>query len=127
MRICENNYLTVFWIYYKGNSTMRDFFVLSIKTLNSVFANVGRRTPSKCVFVNFRRIKLERDKMFTNLLDEFCFPSIFLRYLPRQAFIVYRLIYAIVIGIFSMIPSYFKIEIFTKICCSWITHIMQQK
>ena len=33
-----------------------------------------------------------------------------LRYIPRQAFIVYRLIDEALIGIFSMIPSYFKLK-----------------
>ena len=45
------------------------------------------------------------------LLPEFSFPSI-LRYNLRQAPIVYGLINAALIGIFSII-SYFKIEIFT--------------
>ena len=44
----------------------------------------------------------------------------FLRYLQRQAFIVCRLIGAALTGIFSMIPSYLKIEIFGK-GCTWTT------
>ena len=48
--------------------------------------------------------------------------SRFLRCIPRTALSVYRLIHRALIGkeISSMIPSYFKIEIFDKFC-SWMT------
>ena len=45
---------------------------------------------------------------------------LFVRYIPRQALTVYRIIDAALIGFFSMIPSYFGIGIFAK-CCSWST------
>ena len=52
-----------------------------------------------------------------------CIKSVFrpfFRYIPRRALIVYRLIDSALIGNFSMIPSYFKIEIFAK-CFSCTT------
>ena len=51
--------------------------------------------------------------MSNSLPPEFCFPSIFETYNQIETPIVYRLIDAALIEFFSMIPSYFKVEIST--------------
>ena len=60
-----------------------------------------------------------RQKSFILLLHKLYFCRV-QRCILRQALIVYRLIDMALIGIFSLIPSYFKIEVFEK-CCSWAT------
>ena len=59
------------------------------------------------------------------LLHEFFFRR-FLRYNQRLPAIVYRLIDAVLIGIFLMIPSYFKIEILVIIMYTIVTDVQQR-
>ena len=63
-------------------------------------------------------LKFFRVRKYKSLLHEFFFRR-FLRYNTRQALIIYPLIEAMLIRIFFMIPSYFKIQFFAT-CFSWI-------